>query len=223
MTRDEIITTVLNRCTRSGDAALRTAAETEILFVQSQTLEKMATLPWFLISEFLTATTAIGEERVPLPKTVGGVQGRDFLREHETCSLWVLPDGATKYVELVKDDYDALYNRFGGGSDSYGQPTHYSLDNTYFYLKPTPDKAYPLRIRVYLREPQLSTSIENEWTKYAADLVVGELGIIIAGQYIKDADALARFTVTRDKAQNDLWRTTEAREHAGRSYSMGDD
>ncbi len=223
MTRDEIVSAVLGRCVRSGDTTLQASAETELRILVEQELERGATLPWFLLSEFLTATTVIGEERVPLPTNVGGVTGRDFLREHETCSLWILPESATKYVELVKDDYDAIYNELGGGSDSYGQPTKYSLDNQYFYLKPTPDKAYSLRMRVYLREPRLSSNIENGWTKNAGDLLIARLGIVIAGQYIRDAEALANFTAARQTAEDALWRAHEAREHAGRSYSMGDD
>lgn len=223
MTRDEAITLVLSRSQRSGDTSLQTSCELEMKAVIEQTLEGAATLPWFLLSEFLTVTTAIGEERILLPQNVGGVTGRDFLREHETCSLWVMPEGGTKWKELIKDDYDALYNTYGGGTDSYGEPSHYSLDNDYFYLKPTPDKEYQLRIRVYLRDTPLTSNIENRWLKNAADVVIAETGIVIAGNYIQNPEIEARFQRDLAKANDRLWRFHEAREHANRSYSMGDE
>lgn len=222
MTRDEAVSIILSRCVRPGDQLLTTQCYTEMKMVIENILEGGDTLPWFLLSEFLTASTVIGEERVELPLNVGGVTGRDFLREHETCSLWIMPDGDTKWIELIKDDYDALYTALGGGSDSYGQPTHYSLDNQYFYLKPTPDKVYQLRMRVYLRDTPLTSNIENAWLKHAADLVIAETGTIIAGSYLRDTEAEAKFRDEAQKARNRLYIFHEAREHTGRSYSMGD-
>jgi hypothetical protein len=219
MTRDEAIALLLLRATRSGDAALTTAMQTEMNFVQQQVLEKLPTLPWFLVSEFLTATTIPEEERILLPADIG-VTGRSFLREHETCSLWLLPTGATDWVELRKDDYDVLYNRYKSAT---GTPVGYSLDNTYFYLKPTPDVAYSLRMRVYLRDTPLTTNVENNWLKHAADLVIAETGVVLAGQYLHDEMLLARFDAAAQAARHRLLIAHEAREHAGRDYAAGDD
>src|SRR3990172_13346945 len=162
MIRDAFITLLKQRCRREADATLDARIVSEMLFIQEQILEGGLTLPWFLLSENLTAFTEIGEERIQIPINVDGVVGKDFLREHEEGTLWYYDVTRDEWIELVKEDYDSLIATYTNGT---GTPKYYALDGDYFRLKPTPDAVLQLRIKCYLREPVLSTNIENKWLK----------------------------------------------------------
>jgi hypothetical protein len=149
---------------------------------------------------------------------VGAVTGRDFLREIDQQGLWIKAAEDTLWKKLIKDDYDALYAYYG---DGLGKPLQYSLSNDVFTLHPTPDIAYDLRTKVYLREPALTTNIENKWLVNAADLLIAETGMIIASRYLRDDGLVIIFNDDIKQARKRLQDTHEAREHANRSYSMG--
>lgn len=224
MTRDEAVALVLARCVRTGDTALQTIAQTEMRFAIEQVLEKRATLPWFLRYGFLAMTASEGNPLVAVPTDVGGDTGRNFLREvDEDGSLWILPADGSKYTQLVKDDYDALYNQYGSEETaSRGIPRFYALSGSNFRLVPTPDADYTLRGDFYIRDTRLTSNIENNWLAEAADLVIAETGIILAGQYLHDDMLLKMFGAAKQEAERRLWQANEARMHSGRQYEGGD-
>lgn len=219
MTRDEIVALIKQRARRDADTSLDARIVTEMKYVQDVILEGGVTLPWFLLSENLTASTVINEERVIIPTNVDSVSGRDFLREHEEGALWYYDSTALEWVELLKDDYDALLAKYPSGT---GTPKYYSLDGFYFRLKPTPDAVLTLRIKCYLREPALSSNIENRWTKHAPDLVIGETGARVASMHLRDPALQAEFEKEAQKAKLRLFLTDEARKHTNREMEMGD-
>lgn len=214
MTRDEAIALIKGRLKRVTDTTLDASIIAEMQFVQSQTLEGAAILPWFLLSENLSINTVADEERVSVPASAG----RPFLREFEEGALW-LQDTEGTWHELKKDDYDALANALTGT----GQPTAYALDGQYFRLKKTPDAVYPLRVKAYLRDLALTSNIENGWLTYAADLLIAETSLIMASKYLRDVDSVPGIVADITMARNRLLVFDEARKQANRSYQMGDD
>lgn len=210
MLRDEIVAIIKARVFRPGDTSLDAKIVTEMRLVQEQLLENAVVLPWFLLSEFQTISTTIDEERLPLPT--------NFLREHEECSLWINNPDLDKFVPLTKDDYDTLLNTY----PTAALPVAYALDGKYFRLKPTPDAVYTIKQRVYVRATSLATNIENDWLLYAADLMIGEVGQVIARNYLDNAPLADKFLIDIEKARARLALVEEARLHANRSYTMGD-
>lgn len=207
MDRDAAVTLLANRLQRSD---LTSRIITEMQFVQENKLEGAEFLPWFLLSENLTEVTVANEERVAVPAT--------FLREYEAGALWVYDTASVKWLELKKDDYDFLANKF---PTEVQIPRYYSLDNNYFRLKPVPDIVYTLRIKCYLRDSILSTNIENNWLKNASDWLIAEVGAIMAGQHLRNKKLSEEFKAEATKAKTRVYVTHEARMHANRDYTMG--
>lgn len=216
MDRDSAVTILRGRLKRLGDSSIASTIITELQAAQAR-LESDPELPWFLLSEDLTATTVVNEERVPVPLNIGGL-GRNFLREHEEGALWLLPVDSTEYIEVPKDEYDAISARWPGA----GQPQRYALTKDYFRLRPVPDQAYPLKIMCYLSDQVLTSNIENLWLKYASDVLICAAGQMIARYHLRDQAASQIFTEDLAAARQRLFISNEARIHANRNYTMGD-
>lgn len=213
MTRDEAVTLLQARLKRVGDTGLATSIITEMQFVQAQLLEGSPVLPWFLLNDSITTlATTLGVETVTLPAT--------FLREVEDDGLRV-QDAQGTWHDIHKDDLPAIRNAHP--EPETGRPVLYYLGNTQLFLRPIPDAIYTLRYRAYLRDTALSTNIENNWLKYAADLVIAETGIIMASRYLRDAEAAQVMLQDVAIARGRLTIADEARKHASRNYNMGDD
>lgn len=220
MLRDDFVTLLKQRCNRENDTTLDAKILAEMPFIQETSLEGGVILPWFLLSENLSASTTINEERVQVPTDVDGVTGKSFLREYEDGALWYLEATSGKWVELIKDTYDAMVQAYPDGT---GTPKYYALDGEYFRLKPVPDAVLSLRIKCYLRAAKLTTNIENVWLKYASDLFMGEVGANIAGRYLRDPELKAEFAAEADRARARIFVFNEARINANWDYSRGGD
>lgn len=173
-------------------------------------------LPWFLMSEVATAAMVDGEERVPIPS--------DFLGELEEGALWLYDPNAdtdSQFKPLSKDDLDFLKSAEPGT----GSPLAYSQSGVYFRLKPTPDsdnatnKSLKL---LYKRADSLLTdgTTENNWLKYAHELMIGEAGKIIA-QALRDQQAIGIFDNVIVVERQRLYLQTESRLHDNRRYVIG--
>lgn len=211
MDRDAAVILLQQRLQRVGDSDTQARIISEMQFVQENILEGAAFVPWFLLSENLTESTVAAEERVLIPNK--------FLREYEGGALWVFDTGLAKWIEIKKDNYDYLLNKFPTGE---AIPTHYALDNKYFRLKPTPDKVYTLRIKCYLRSESLATNVENDWLLNASDWLLAEVGALLAKLHIRNEKLAKEFKSDIEVAKNRLYIMHEAREHANRNYTMGD-
>lgn len=94
----------------------------------------------------------------------------------------------------------------------------------YFLLRPVPDTIYTLRMRYYAQDILPSTgNIENKWLKEAPDLILAELGTIIAGEYIRNPQLAAEYAQKATIARDRLYKRHERRMHANRTYGMGED
>lgn len=222
MTRDEAIKIILLRCgDRRDDPYIQAACVLEMALAQETTLEQADFKPWFLLSEVMRAMTGANEPRMPLPER--------FMEEHEEGLLWI-KDASGQYVPLRADDVDVLEERYGLVAPR--RPERYGLVRDYFVLFPTPDQAYPLKMRCYRREPQLlyaygdeanQVVTTNAWLTNAADWLIGATGATIAGQYLKDPATAANFEKEASLAKQRIYVQHIAREEANRDRSAGDD
>lgn len=214
LNRSDIINLVLARCGRQeGNAYLAAQAVTELKLIQSR-LEGEAFMPWFLLSDESSLVSAAATKTTALPT--------DFLREYEDFPLYLYDSTAEDpYTQLTKDEYDVLESKFG--EDSPTVPSAYALQGSALNWFPTPDAIYNFRWKYYQAQPSLDeTTSSNAWTENAADLLVAELGIVIAGSYKKDADRAQMFGIDLTRAQRRLLSFDEARKQANRDLQMGD-
>ncbi len=193
----------------------RTDQETNIINALQDAqakLELRPLLPWFLRSEMSEETTTIGEERLAIPT--------DFLREDEENALWLFDSAASDdedvWTELIKDDESVLRNKFPGS----GTLKAYAIRGLYFILFPTPDAVETVKLVHFKGDALLDTNIENNWLKYASDLMIGLAGKDIATT-LRDADAIAIFKDMITEGQEQLAIDTEARRHENQRYIIG--
>lgn len=210
MIRDSVVDIIAQRLGNRTD--LTDAIIAEMQLAQEMRLEQSGTiLPWFLATEYTEVETVAGEGRLVLPD--------DFICEVEDSGFWILnPDNAV-WIELKKRNEDDILNKYGVIPD---MPQMYSLVGEQFTLGPIPDAVYTLRMKYYAKDESLATNIENKWLKYAADLVIAEVGYVMASKHTMD-DALAQsYLADKGVAWNRLNMMNETRQHANRDYSMGD-
>lgn len=212
MLRDAVLALMRPRLGSRDD--LDAAIIAEMQYVQEFSLEQTgAFTPWFLESELSQTLVAAGEERVPLPS--------DFLGEVEDQHLWmyVASETAAPFTELHKSSYDRLIVKY----PILGRPSEYALTGNYFLLRPVPSVDYVLKMRYYAKDAPLTSNIENQWLKYAGDLVIAETSAIIAGNYIQNPAMAERFKGDAAQARTRLYTKHEARKHVNRTYGMGED
>ena len=190
MKRDDAVKIVNYRL---GNRRMNEVILAEMKFVQREVLEQRPWLPWFLESELATASTQAGERRVPLPE--------DFLMEIEEESLWLEgPDGAL--IELDKIIYDKGMRVLTGS----GMPEAYALASGYFQFFPKPDAAYPLHMRYLAKGPDITADdLEISWLLHAAELVVAEVGLVIAEKHLQNANLAMAFRADAEKANTALY------------------
>ena len=213
MNRTQIISLVLARLGRQeANTYLIAQAELELTLIQ-ETLEAGAFLPWFLLSDETTLNFTANNRSVSLSS--------GFLREFEDFPVY-LYDAADDdpYTKLEKDEFDYLEARYGDAGT--GTPHSYSLQGDQLQLFLTPDANGTLRYKCFEREAELTDSVlTNAWTVNAPDLLVAEIGTVMAG-YMKDAERLQMFIAQRGVAMQRLIAFDEARKQALRDAQRGD-
>lgn len=217
MTRSQIINLILARCGRQeNDTYLAAQALTEFALIQER-LEGGAFMPWFLLTDEVPLITVANDRTVTLPAP--------FLREYEDFPLYRYDaTAASPYTRMQKDEFDVLESQYS--SSSADIPAAYSLDGGVLNLFPTPNDAYTLRWQYYAKQPTTDagggTDLTNAWTINASDLLVAELGSIIAGHYKRDQALAAAFQQDIVRAYNRLVAFDEARKQAAKDAHMGD-
>lgn len=175
MTRDEIITLVLNRAGQRGDdTVLRGQLEAEIVLVQSRLEggvrcgpnDSGVFLPWFLVKEVSTLAQAADADVIALPP--------DFLMEYdEELGPTVFYYSDNCWLPLVKSDLNLLRVRWPRPGNA---PKGYDVLGGSIYVYPRAIDARLLRMVYYGAQPTLSATVaSNEWTTRAADLMVAEV------------------------------------------------
>jgi len=182
--------------------------------VIQQNLEGMAQLPWFLISEEATTVTTPGERRILLPQ--------DFIREVEEQPLTLdLVDETEDDVKIHRFGYDEAFHEFGTAAS--GKPFVYTIRGFYILLFPVPDDIYTLRLSGYYARqapPTDNVSSENQWFRWASDLIMANTGMVMAALHIKDREKAQDFNVMQQTALARLEREQTAREEANRDRRM---
>jgi len=192
---------------------LRATCLLEAQYVQETELEGGPILPWFLISEDTVAVMTIEERRLEVPD--------DFLREldDEGALVLVKEDGSEQ--ELIKKSYDELVS-WHGLTTTADYPENYALVGKYFMLFPLPLKASTVRMRYYARDVVLNDdNTENQWLKWATDLLLAATGYAVASKHIRDDEKAVEFSKDRDKAHGRLVVQHTARDEGNRDRSMG--
>lgn len=171
-----------------------------------------ALLPWFLLSAETTLVATADVEAVALPS--------DFLGMAEDHPVWLIdPTASPTDLKLAKRDYSVIRERYQTST----KPVAYAQIEGYLLLRPIPLTGYSLKLRYYQRGVTLSSNIENIWLKYASDLMLAEVGAIMAGRYLQNAKLEAQFQNDVVLARSRLLIQHERRLHENRSYSMGED
>jgi len=208
MLRSEVINIIAARLgNRSG---LDSQIKSELVLAQVQ-LEKAPTLPWFLITEDTSMSTAADTRTLVTPA--------GFLREFEEIPLRLTDDGGTER-ELVKQEYANL------AGDSYmddtGRPTHYDLVGGYWQFFPLPDAIYSLRSFHYAAATTLdgADDLENSWLEHAPDVMIGMAGVSLA-MYLRDPEGMKIFAAGYTQAMQRMYNETTARREAGHLAQMG--
>lgn len=183
--------------------------------VIQQNLEGMASLPWFLISEEATTETIPGERRLLLPA--------DFIREvdEQPMTVDLVPENEDD-VKIYRFGYDEAFNEIGPAAT--GQPKYYAIRGNYILLFPIPDDVYTIRIGGYYARqapPTDNISSENQWFRWASDLIMAHTGMVMASLHIKDREKAQDFNVLQQTAIMRLEREQTAREEANRDRRMG--
>lgn len=216
MDRDDIVTTVLSRLGRQeSNAYMVEAAERELGLIQ-QKLEGDPFLPWFLVSDVTAIAIVAAESETALPA--------DFLREFDDYPVYIYTstDSEDTLKRLIKDDFDILETEYPVGSAVVAEPIKYAVVGGDFVWFPVPDDNYVGVWRYYKKATALSDSVlENEWTANAADLLVAELGEVMAAMK-KDQFWLAKFAADKAAARHRLLSFDEARKQALKPGYRGD-
>jgi hypothetical protein len=208
MLRDVLVATA---ALKLGDRTDLTAAIiNEFQVSQEMRLEQNGRFqPWFMITEDSTFITAIGEPRVALPT--------NFVSEVEEGGFWYYDAPSALWVPIEKAAEDS--GRYHLTAD--GPPQAYSLLGDRLMLHPAPDSAYTIRMRYAAKQTALTTNIENNWLKYASDLLLYDACERLAAENLQNASLAVIFGAAKTDAWERLYVLHEARQHTNRSYQMG--
>lgn len=219
-TKNQLIALTLGRLTRTSDTALTTIAQTEIVAAQDRleggvVIGQGVFFPWFLyVDDPNLPYTA--SETLNLPA--------GFLTEYEeehTGSLFVYDSSQEDpWVRVRRDTWAIIKSRYMGSATF---PTMYDIINTKIYMRPVPDTAGTARLLYYSTATSLASASENVWTQYAGELLIAELGFVLASQYIRNADAAEKFAIGITRESQRLYTKHIARLEAGRQRSRGED
>ena len=203
---------LLQRLGNRSGATLRASCLSEMALAQEE-FEEGLFLPWFLLSEDLTATITVDERRVSVPAT--------FIREAEESGLWVVDDDGNK-KELIKKSFDELVIQHTLEGEAT-TPLNYSLDGEYFNLFPLPTAARTLFMKAYLRQaaPTDAVGSENKWFKHAAGLMIAAAGEVVARDHLQSPKLSLGFSTKKAEQWLRLERHSTAREEANMSRTMG--
>ena len=207
MLRDAAVDIIAKRLGQRTDLTSDIIAEMQL--IQATTLERNGKFfPWFLLSEWSSASTVASEERVALPT--------DFLCESEEYPFQIL-DSNGAWQNLTKRAYDYAFEMYPA---SEALPVLYAVGDDYFYLRPIPDAVYTIRMRYFKRGLSLATNIENVWLKWAPDLVIALVGEVMARQYTQNNALADTFAAKAGTAGEMLYSQHMAREEANRERNM---
>ncbi len=209
MTRDEAVSIIEDRLGQRG-TTFDTQIITEMKAMQVQ-LERMPTLPWFLLYHDTSLVMVAETQTVTVPS--------GFLLEDDYSYMYVIDtDASSTTKRCVKGTYDELK-----GSSYFGTnklPERFALQKKELYFFPTPDAAYSIDWFYYAADTVLSTNVTNEWLTEAPELLISKTGLKIA-RYLRNVDLIALFKEDYNEALALMWAQDEARRQAALDAYMG--
>lgn len=223
MLRDAAVSIIKSRLGNIQGTSHDNMIVANMQLIQSTVLERWHELPWFLEIdsnvEGTNMTTTANVETVNLPS--------NFLRESDERKWPLLRVDSSEesgFFPLEKVDITVAIGRYttGDGAVQAGRPIKYDIVGEKVYLRYIPDAAYTLRLFYFKSDAILDSNIENQWLKYAADLVIAETCRQSAEdlQYQKLID---KFRQDGLLARERVRRETISRREAGFMRQMGDD
>ena len=215
MLRDAAVDLIMKRLGNRNNATLRNDIINEMAYVQEQLLEATYPLPWFLIQKDDTLVTVADTETVALPA--------GFLDMWEDGGLaYVDSDG--EICKLVREDYDIIRKKAQGNAT--GAPEYYDIVGANIYFQRIPNDAYNLELWMYQRDTLITgeygdaSNLENSWLREAADWLMGEVGMIIAGQQLVGDKVYPFFEKQAARGREQLLRRITAREENSKERFM---
>jgi hypothetical protein len=201
-------------------------------------IERLDSLPWFLLSENTPFVITPDVPATATPKEFPLPTG--FIREVD----W--RDGNLRYQQfqpgptifLEKMDLLKAENYFFGRrlirwnvnieiietEDTQftpGTPFVYVLRENTVRIYPGPDKIYNLLWDFYIHDPRVDgANLTNNWLNFAPWLLIGKAGLLVASD-LRDNEAVGYFQGIEQRAQTSLLAQMIERERAGRSFAMG--
>lgn len=190
MTRNEAVDYIAQRIGRRNDLATQIIMELRMAQMQEESVEP---LPWFL---FKRAPITLNAEYVALPS--------DFIREQF--------DGLSEGAILMDDDTVLEKTDFetARGVTGTGRPKVYTLLGSELMLRPVPDTTYNATYFYYAHDQVLSTDIENQWLKYAPEVLISRAAMEMA-LFIRELGLVDHFSTLYRAAREDLDRLTQSR------------
>jgi len=207
VTRDEGVALIKQQL------AFRQNRDAEIvsnLQLAQQMIEIGPTKPWFMYSERSSTTTTANEQRVLVPPS--------FIEEIDEEGL-VYVDSDGEAHDLTKDEYDVLKRNFADSEP--GEPEAYALMGEYFWIFPTPDDSYTIRMMHIERQVLLTSNVENNWLKWCPYLLLGTALKQIAMGPLRDTVASGVADTWIAVGAKLLATQNEARNLANRTLQMG--
>jgi len=187
-----------------------------------QRLEQEPERPWFLFKDSsldaISLATAVDIEYVATPtgflQELDETAGAMFLYNDEADS------SADAWTRLIKDDYSLIKELYPGS----GTPSHYDLMKGRFYFRPIPEEVTNLRLLFYKADDDITEGgSANLWLTYAPDVILNEVGAIMATHYVNMPEVAKRFEGAAQAAKLRLLTETIQRREAGMMRQMGDD
>lgn len=170
--------------------------------IQQYQLEGAATLPWFLI-ETVSLVLPVGDSSVALPA--------GFLRMVEDGVVRIYPTATPTDIEELTTVY---LDPLAAAAADAGKPESVTFFPDSVLFDKQADVSYTVYFAGYTRDVVLETDVENDWLKFAGDLMEAEVMLKMAVRIQSPAivkEAKEEIALARDR----LWRMHEARRNAG--------
>lgn len=210
MDRDDAVALISQRLGNRG-TSLNTQIVLELQQAQ-RVYELWPELPWFLSVKNTDLSTSIGDNTVTLPST--------FIMVDEDKAFFIT-DTEGDQRRLTKNEHSEATGVDWLGRADATIPEQYDIQAFELYLYPKPDAVYALELNYFAQDASLSSgSIENEWLKYAPDVLISEAGLQIA-RFNQFEIAMQAFTQDRTTAVARMQRQTVARRESDRNALMG--
>lgn len=108
-------------------------------------------------------------------------------------------------------------HEYENANDASGRPTQYAFQSGSFWLYPTPDNIYSVRVRAHVKVPGPSTDDEanNEWMTFGFQLIRYHALVDLCGNKLRWIDGAANWNAMRQQELLTLRRKTDVLRSTG--------